>query len=498
MNEVIMAASGRNLLAPEEDKEDQFDDVVPQLSMILPPPLLGLVASYAWEAPLEKPFLFAGCDYLLEKILFLAEHAGPLDQFERYVTKFLGRELTKKEGRASVLLDETIIMGNREGTFAQCLAIGLDRTIRKMHDLCLMSRDIEEKEVKEDKMYVQAKSDGKLHYVVKTALGITKGVITAAEIQEKSIPRPFNDETLQRWKSKILNITSMRGHTPKDGIELSEGRTERFIKIVGNFCEKGLLPPEKLQAVKKQVEDVSPPEDEKEKAKRKDAARQLFEGFIDDEKNTDDENVKKTDQAMETFKKFVEVMKLASMNNENKDRLTDNRYSIGLIHLMDECIDILVKRGGDLPGFWYGKKGDLFCYKMIADFLQIQQWVPARVRQIFRLEYGLYSLFYENKKPDHGCADASGALYREPAAHVVIGVNSFYGDWGRSRRTAGGCGRSEPRLGRHVGGCFQYLLQAIASASRHYAPAATNPSHTEPLPNNVGIRRSPTATAAGQ
>jgi hypothetical protein len=432
-----MAASSNNLLAQEESKEDHFDDdVAPREIMILPPSLLGLVANYAWEAPLEKPFLFAGCDYLLEKILFLSEHAGPLDQFERYVTKFLGREITNKTGRESVLLDDpTIVMGKnavvqREGTFAQCLAIGLDTTIRKMHDLCLISRDIEEKEVKEDKMYVQAKSDGKLHYVVKTALGITKGVITAAEIQEKSIPRPFNDEILQRWKLKILNITSMRGHTPKDGIELSEGRTERFIKIVENFCKKGLLPPEKLQAVKRQVENVSPPEDEKEKAKRKDAARQLFEGFIDDKKNTDDENVKKTDQAMETFKKFVEMMKLASMNNEKKDRLTDNRYSIGLIHLMDECIDILVKRGGELTDGWYGKKGDLFCYKMIGEFLQTTQWVPARVRQIFGLKYGLYSLFYENKKPDHTRADVTGTLYREPEDGFVIGVNSFYGDFG--------------------------------------------------------------------
>lgn len=88
-------------------------------------------------------------------------------------------------------------INNNNESVAQCLVIRLDRTIRKMHDLRLMSRDIDDKEIKEDKMYVQPKSNGKLHYVVKTALGITKDVITAAEIQEKRFTQTFVDETLQ-------------------------------------------------------------------------------------------------------------------------------------------------------------------------------------------------------------------------------------------------------------------------------------------------------------
>jgi hypothetical protein len=479
-----MAANREELLTSKESKEESFDaDAVPYEIMKLPAPLLQLVADYVWETPLQKPFLFSGFDFLLEKILFLAEHAGPLDQFERYVRKFLGRELTKKEGRASVLLDETITMGNREGTFAQCLAIGLDRTIRKMHDLCLVSHDIKNEEVKDGEMCVQP-IDGRLLYAVRTGSVIARGVITAAEIQE-SISKDLSNQTLQQWKSKILNITSERGHTPRDGIELDKGRTEIFIEIVGNFCEKGLLPSTKLQEVKEKVDKVSPPEDEKEKAKRIDAAKQLFEGFIGDDKD-------KTDKAINTFKKFVEEMKLCSMNNKDKNRLTDNRYGIGLIHLMDECIDIFDKRGNELVDRWYGEQGDRFCYEMIGDFLQIQQWVPARVRKIFMLPNGLYSLFYENKKPVHEVFDVSGDLYRGVGTDYICGTNSFYGDLGAATRFMALCGY--PRRGSF----FQNLLQAITPASRHYAPAATNPSHPEPLPNNVGIRRSPSAMAAGQ
>lgn len=82
-----MAASG-NTLEIEEKKpelpEDSVIDVVPFEP--LPPSVARIVADYAWMTPLEKPTLFSGANSTLEKILFLAEHAGPLDRFKYLLT----------------------------------------------------------------------------------------------------------------------------------------------------------------------------------------------------------------------------------------------------------------------------------------------------------------------------------------------------------------------------------------------------------------------------
>ncbi|MEO8402661.1 MAG: hypothetical protein ABI597_12890, partial [Gammaproteobacteria bacterium] len=423
-----MAQSGKVLKLLEEHKEDDFDfnnnDIAPYEFVPLPTDLAKLAAEYAWETPLQRPSLFVGVDYLLNNILFLAEHAGPLEQFKRDVTKFLGRELTKKEGegRASVLLDQVMTMDNREGTFVQCLAIGLDRTIRKEYEVCLLE---EGEDIQEGKVYVQvqAKSNKKLRYIVKTASKeVVENTITAAELEEKNIPKRFDDATLQQWKPKILAITTAKGHILKDGFEIDKGMTEEFIEIVESFCEKGLLPLTKLQEVKNQISQVALPEDKEAKEARTTAAKQLFDGFAGD--------VERTEQAIKTFKGFVEKMKLDSMNE--RGHLKDDRYSIGLIHLMGECIAVLAQRSNELNGGWYGQKGDRFCYKIIGGFLQHEHEPPSRVRQIFKMKFGLYSLFENHETPDRAasCTPAAAAGYRGVGSRFVLGDNSYYNDFG--------------------------------------------------------------------
>lgn len=473
-----MAQSGNILKLLEEHKEDDFNDkdVAPYDVVPLPTDLARLVAEYVWETPLQRPSLFIGVDYLLEKILFLAKHAGSLDVFKHDVTKFLKRELTKKEGcRANVLLDQIITIGNCEGTFVQCLAIGLDRTIRKEYAVCLRSTDINimHNPIQKGTVYFQVIPNNQLRYFVDTAANeVATDTITAVELKEKNIPQSLDDATLQQCKSKILALTTAKGHTLKDGFEIDKGMTEEFIEIVESLCKEGLLSPTTLQDVKNQVSQVALPEDEKATADRKTAVTQLFDGFV----GTDE----MTERAITTFKKFVEKMKLDSLNE--RGYLKDDRYSTGLIYLIGECIAVISKRGNELlDNQWYGQKAERFYYKIIGSFLQIKHSIPERIKQIFIHELGLYSLFEEHKKPSRD--PVLPDKYSKRDFHV-LGDNSYYDDYGFSQnpepQSEGDCG--PPPV-------FQYLLQAIATTSRLYAIAATTPSHAaaEPLSSNRTI-----------
>lgn len=150
------------------------------------------------------------------------------------------------------------------------------------------------------------------------------------------------------------------------------------------------------------------------------------------------------------------------------------------------------KPRGELPaideqdqGRWYGKKADSFCFEIIGAFLQLEQWLPPRVKQILRLEYGLYSLFNDNKKPDRASLDVTGDLFRSGGTTYLLEVNSYY-----SGIALGGRARGD-------GGFFSKLItnNYISIQTLCYS-SATNPSHAEQLPNNVGIRRSPVVTTA--
>ena len=353
-----MIASSRKLLTltSEESKEDRFYDIRPSDFMGLPfsEPVTKLVVDYAW--PVHKmPFLFrvSDVDYLHERIIYFAQHAGPLAQFKSYLTKFFGDELKKKDGKgkSDLLLDKIITIGNHRGTFVQCLAIGLDRTI----------------------------------------------------VDEK-------------------------------GNELVKGMTETFIEVVQKFCNKGLLPPEKVAELKAQVYKVSPPEDEKAIAAIKNVVEKLFEGLV----STEEEE---TQQAIETFKKFTENMKRQSMNEVGE--LIDARLYIGIIRLIEECRDILARIGAELPGGHYGKKGDLLVWSIIGNFLESLDNIPPCLRQLLMIRpWGLYSLFRENKKPDRDVFDVTGDIFRGIGTDYRLGENSYYDDYGPGRpgRRAGGLG----------------------------------------------------------
>lgn len=124
-----MAASGKEL---KETKRhiDEVKDMMPPDIWKFPRGVAQLVAEYAWDTPLQKPTLFSGVDNTLEKILYLVEYAGPLDQFKFYVTRLIKQELAA-EAKKNILIDSIFTLADRQGPVMGLIVSGVDQTIRK-------------------------------------------------------------------------------------------------------------------------------------------------------------------------------------------------------------------------------------------------------------------------------------------------------------------------------------------------------------------------------
>jgi hypothetical protein len=96
----------------------------------VPADVNDVVLQYAFSTEwVHKQFLFGGADTSLYHILSLAEHAGPLDQFEFYVRKYA--ENLKKTRRKNKLLEEIFIIDGVQGNLIQILKSRLDVSLRK-------------------------------------------------------------------------------------------------------------------------------------------------------------------------------------------------------------------------------------------------------------------------------------------------------------------------------------------------------------------------------
>ncbi len=122
-----------------QDK-DNLEILSNELSQ-LPQVVNELIASYAVDASwvLNKSIFFAGMDCTIRQILFLVEHAGPLDQFRFLVKKVIESEKSANEARKKTnpnakekysLIDDVFVIGSQSGTLMQCLVILMDQTMR--------------------------------------------------------------------------------------------------------------------------------------------------------------------------------------------------------------------------------------------------------------------------------------------------------------------------------------------------------------------------------
>ncbi len=214
-----------------------------------------------------------------------------------------------------------------------------------------------------------------------------------------------------------VSIRNEKGEEMKE----NKGMAESLFGIVAELL------PNRLADVREQAELASPDESLDDKQIREstnvDAITDVFEAI-----KQNNENI--TKQAIETFKEFVKSKKSLLLNDQGY--LTNNRYPMDLLHLMYVAFDVLANRGGELPsingsdcGRWYGKKADLFCFKIIGESLQQRELdsLPS-LRQ--KLTRGLYYVL--NNKPAPRTIDVDGSAFRGVGSNYLLGVNSYYDD----------------------------------------------------------------------
>lgn len=262
--------------------------------------------------------------------------------------------------------------------------------------------------------------------------------------------------------------------TKEDGSVIDVGMAEDFTEIVAELL------PHRHQEVLAQARKAAPLETKEAKEAREAINLTVIEQHFNAIKLNDEET---TRQAIATLKEFVAGTKERSMD---KGHVVDNRYYVNLIHLNAVAIEVLARRGEELPkidakddGRWYGKIADRFCFEIIGATLQPSNDLPARVKQKLK---SLYDLFYRGLKAER-TVDPNSELFRGVGTDYLHGENSFYNGFGTRDAVPG-----EEHL-------FSNLLQAITSASKLYATA--NPTEVrEPMSDNVDLRSNAPAKVA--
>lgn len=286
-------------------------------------------------------------------------------------------------------------------------------------------------------------------------------VMEAYTKKEKHLPVTLIKATVQAVRDGDVTLRDDKN------VILCEGMAEKLMALckVLDKTHPGIF-----AECMKQARLAAPFEDETQRETREnlnqDAVRQVFDAI---QKNDD-----KTTDAIKTFKEWAGKTSV-----------------INRIHLIFVAREELANRGHELPpvnlkdrGKWYGVLGDQFCYEVIGDALQAD--LPPHMKRA--LAVGLYYIFNRTKELVRvNDPDGVSASFINPADGWLLGLSCFYSEFGP---VAGG--------GRRRGGEFlQNLLRAITAALRsYYTPTASTPC--EPVSDNVEIRRSPSAIAAGR
>jgi 6-pyruvoyl-tetrahydropterin synthase len=260
-------------------------------------------------------------------------------------------------------------------------------------------------------------------------------------------------------------------------IKENEGMAESFLKIIAELL------PARLTKVQKQAEHASPKEslDEKQIRERThvDEVTKIFEAIKQNDANI-------TNQAIETFTKFVKNKKSSFLNEQGY--LTDTRYSMDLLHLIYVAFDVLSRRGGELPGVnagyedarWYGSKADSFCFKIIGGLQLEFKDLSSRLPQILNSE--VFDVFIRHKKVNRG-VDVVSSIFRGEGSDYLLGNDSYYDD---HCSRGPGVGHAKRLRGPWA---FAQLIKSNNTSIQNICTMQFAAKENTLLSNNVGPRR---------
>ncbi len=522
-------------------------DVVPFKP--LPPSVARIVADYAWMTPLEKPTLFSGVNSTLEKILFLAEYAGPLDRFKYLVEQFIDNELANTP---------PLLLKSFKDSKQRAQAIEQHKTERNKSAILF---------------YIQGQGEFSLYGNPRNGIW-TLRPIDSSDLKVAALLKalPFNEGMIQYRDERCLPLinTLKQGHAQagynelvdrifilgdnyqntlmgclvsrldvtyrtENGTEIDEGMADCFATIVKTKL------PHRYPDVITQARAAAPIEDETTRKQRESAnlikIERVFNVFTreakDDkhiqqaingcsltlapldndhgtirtdllvEANKNDTPVllyikttekfsmagdpnedgnwvwteldltpdqikvlqklpfnnngivtitrdnkeqftlslinilKKGHGSLETLRDFVENTKNLSINNQGY--MQNNLFLANINDLIAKAFGVLSQRGNELPGEWYGKMADSFCFEI--GILQVNLRSSPREMQILNNKGGGLYAFLNNNKKALRYIDVHGAIFLGVNSKLQLGVNCFFGIFGWPQRGAAGRAR---------------------------------------------------------
>ncbi len=353
-----MAASGNKF--NEETKEDRIEIMPPELWNLPKEVVQTVVIPSAIEeswALLKQTLFFSGIHCAREQALFLAEHAGPLDDFERHTKQFIENELANTPPLFIKTVDDN----------TDIKAIIEQQNTQPVHKRSAILLKHKNGGVS---IYGDPKHDG--NWKLTPIHPCTPGLDVLLSLDNGNLN--YHDNRLAPYVNiikqghakagynalvdEIFTLGNRRGplarclasgsdFTKRNfiGTEIDEGMTERFIKIIKELLphrfpdvlkqaqDATILQKDRYIAVLKTLvseqssEQKAYPENEEEIQEREKrnnrALKLLFDGF----KKGDEEGIKKN---IEFFKTFINCKQEGLIDNPNLVDL----YYVNLLHLI--------------------------------------------------------------------------------------------------------------------------------------------------------------------
>jgi hypothetical protein len=212
---------------------------------------------------------------------------------------------------------------------------------------------------------------------------------------EQHLSATLQKATIEAIKNLDVNILDEKE------VVIAEGMAERLMKL-----HKELRPNTHSISLN-QIRHAVPFETTEEKKAREDinvaAVKQVFDAFVQPDGKTIAAEIK-------TFNSFVSPT-----------------TQLNRLHLLFAAFDELIRRGGWLPGGWYGARADRFCFEVIGAAIEMD--FSPRMRKI--LEIGVYYILNRTKNAERQLDIEGAAFIGVRGSDRDLGVNSYFDVFGR-------------------------------------------------------------------
>jgi hypothetical protein len=199
----------------------------------IPTDCTDIILDYASDTPwaFNRSMLFSRKDWTLKQILYLAEHAGPLEQFDALVRQLINHELEHKAEK-HVLIENVFTLGDRKGTLIECLVTGLDKTIKERGRLMGNPKNPEKDIVIPERLINEGMSERFITIVTELLSHKPKLVQTVLTQAKRAAPIESKDDQEERVSNNRAALNILLDSFKKDDKENQQKAIDTFREYV--------------------------------------------------------------------------------------------------------------------------------------------------------------------------------------------------------------------------------------------------------------------------